>query len=191
MPRKLSAELQRLVDRQAILDCIYRYSRGLDRHDSELLASAFWEDAVDNHGDFVGYIPEFVEWGNAGHEAKFAAHTHHITCHAAEIAGDEAHCESYVIFVLRQKDGKTVNVGGGRYVDRLEKRRGEWRILLRRLIMDWRFTADGSVWGSNVFNYEHGRWDRQDASYDRPLKLRPKDQAKLDAKGPPPARKPA
>src|ERR1700748_3253450 len=121
-------ELQRLIDRQAIIDCIYRYSRGLDRHDSDLLASVFHEDAVDNHGNFVGYIPEFIKWGNAGHEAKYRAHMHNITTHSADIQGDVAHPESYVIFVLRSQDDKTVNVGGGRYIDRLEKRNGEWKI---------------------------------------------------------------
>jgi hypothetical protein len=31
-----SPEVQRLLDREAIWDCLYRYTRGLDRHDEEL-----------------------------------------------------------------------------------------------------------------------------------------------------------
>jgi SnoaL-like domain len=188
MSEKLAPELQYLLDRLAIQDCVYRYSRGLDRHDETILAGVFHPDAVDNHGDFVGYIPEFVSWGNALHEASYRGHTHNITCHTAEIDGDVAHAESYVIFVLRHKDGKTVNVGGGRYLDRFERRNGEWRIALRRLIMDWRFVADGSVWAANSGGYEHGRWDHEDASYQRPLELPAADREKLRAKSQAPSR---
>ena len=115
MPADPARDLQYLLDRQAILDCVYRYSRGLDRHDVDILSDAYHPDAVDHHGRFVGYIPEFVQWGNALHDADFLAHTHNITTHNCEIDGDEAHTESYVIFVLRRKDERTVLVGGGRY----------------------------------------------------------------------------
>ena len=33
--------LQYLLDRQAIADCVNRYARGLDRHDDEMVASAY------------------------------------------------------------------------------------------------------------------------------------------------------
>ena len=52
--QRLAAEVRELRDRQDILDCLTRYSRGLDRHDSELLASVYHGDAVDHHGEFVG-----------------------------------------------------------------------------------------------------------------------------------------
>ena len=185
MAAEPARDLQYLLDRQAILDCVYQYSRGLDRHDVDILSDAYHPDAVDHHGRFVGYIPEFVQWGNALHEADFLAHTHNITTHNCEIDGDEAHTESYVIFVLRRKDERTVLVGGGRYLDRLEKRDGDWRIALRRLIVDWRFQADGTAWGT-VPRYEEGRWDREDRAYQRPLQLRPEDEAKLAAKAKPP-----
>jgi ketosteroid isomerase-like protein len=162
--------LDYLLDRRAIQDCTIRYSHGLDRHDEALLASVFHPGAVDNRGNFVGYIPEFVAWGNSVHEQMAFAHTHNITCHFADISGDEAHTESYVIFCLRLKDGKTVQVGGGRYLDRLEKRRGEWRIIPRRLIMDWRFFADGTLFATDD-GYFHGTWDRSDISYQRPLAI--------------------
>lgn len=34
--------------------------------------------------------------------------------------------------------------------------------------------------------YEEGRWNRDDRSYQRPLQLRPEDEAKLAAKAKPP-----
>ena len=43
-----------LLDRQDILDCLTRFSRGMDRFDRELLLSAFHPNAVIAVGDFVG-----------------------------------------------------------------------------------------------------------------------------------------
>lgn len=178
----LRARLQALEDREAIRDCVTRVSRGLDRHDRDIVRSAFHDDAVINISDFVGRLSEFLEWSRAGHEALYGGHTHNITCHSVEIDGDTAHAESYVVMVLRHKDGTTVTVAGGRYIDRLERRAGEWRIALRRLAPDWRFTADGSVWTPGRAGIPYGTWDRDDISYQRPLALPPELQAKLAAK---------
>src|SRR5215470_12069157 len=122
MTADTARDLQYLLDRQEILDCVYQYSRGLDRHDVEVLSDAYHPDAIDHHGGFVGYIPEFVQWGNALHEADYLAHTHNITTHNCEIDGDTAHAESYVMDTLLAPDTATVTVMGGRYVDRLERR---------------------------------------------------------------------
>lgn len=164
----ISATTQYLLDRQEIRDCIDRYSRGLDRHDDELLASAFHPEAIDNHGHWIGRKDEFVQWANHEVHDPLLAHNHHITTHLAEIDGAVAHVESYVIFVLRHSDKKTVRVGGGRYIDRFEKRDGEWRIAIRQLVLDWRFVADGILFNTDD-HYFHGTWDKTDISYERPL----------------------
>jgi hypothetical protein len=178
---KLAPQLQTLIDRQAILDCVTRAARGLDRHDPEILRSAYHDDAIVNIGPFVGRTGEFVAWSSAGHGELYRGHTHNITCHTAEIEGDTAHAESYVLMVLRHKDGQRVTVAGGRYIDRLERRDGEWRISLRRLAPDWRFTADGSVWSADRPGIPYGTWDRSDISYQRPLTLPPEIAAQLAA----------
>jgi hypothetical protein len=174
------AKLQYLIDRLEISDCIHRYARALDRHDDELLTSVFHEDALDNHGPWAGGRTPFVEWANHECHQHLHAHAHNITTQACEIDGDTAHTESYVQFVHRERDGLTVNVGGGRYIDRLEKRDGEWRIVIRRLIMDYRFVADGSVFGDDD-GYVKGTWDRGDVSYERPLEMPPDVLARIAA----------
>ena len=167
-------KLQELLDRQEILDCIYRYTRGLDRHDDEILRSCFHEDAYDNHGRWTGTRDEFVQWANHECHSELNAHLHNITSHSCEINGDEAHTESYVQFVHRVKDNVTVNVGGGRYIDHFLKRDGEWKIFRRRLISDYRFTADGSMFmnkDGEQYGYTIGTWDKTDTSYERPVKI--------------------
>ena len=100
------------------------------------------------------------------------AHLHQITTHNCEIDGDVAHTESYCQWVHRLKDEETVTVGGGRYVDRLEKRDGEWRIVVRRLVLDFFYEAKGSVFGTPAqLEYAKGTWDRSDISYERPLQM--------------------
>jgi hypothetical protein len=171
-----SPEVQRLLDLQAIRDCLNRYSRGLDRHDEEILASAFHEDAIDHHGDFIGPIEVFVPWANEQHEAEWAAHTHFIVNNNVELDGLTAHSEAYVLYVLRRKDGEKVDLGGGRYLDRFEKRDGEWRIAQRELVIDWFCQADGSAYGT-VSSYPTGAWDRSDPSYRRPFEFSPAAQS--------------
>ena len=140
----LSPELRNMLDRQAILDCIHRYARGLDRHDDELVASAYHPDALDHHGDFTGRPDEFIPWANELHESEWVAHQHFITNHTVEIDGDVAHAESYVIGALRRKDVMVVDLAGGRYIDRLERRDGEWRIAAREVVIEWVFEGDGT-----------------------------------------------
>jgi hypothetical protein len=178
MPELDAKKVQYWIDRSEIRDVVNRYARGLDRHDDAVLESVFHPDAVDHHGPWVGPRDEFVRWANHECHNAFGAHTHNMTSHNCEIDGDTAHTETYVIFVLRERATNNVRVGGGRYMDRLEKRNGEWRIVVRRLIMDWRFIADGSVW-QKPDSYEHGTWDKSDASYDRPLNLRAADLARM------------
>ena len=55
-----AGEIQHLIDRQAILDCLTRYGRGVDRFDRELVLSAYHPDAIDDHGAFVGTREEFI-----------------------------------------------------------------------------------------------------------------------------------
>jgi hypothetical protein len=165
-------KLQYLLDRLEIQDVVNRYARGLDRHDDDILRSVFHEDAVDNHGPWVGPREAFVAWANGPCHAHTNAHMHQITTHNCEIDGDVAHTESYCQWVHRLKDEETVTVGGGRYVDRLEKRDGEWRIVVRRLILDYFYEAKGSVYGTEVQRiYQKGTWGKDDVSYERPLQI--------------------
>jgi ketosteroid isomerase-like protein len=163
--------LSALADRMAIFEIVNRYTRAIDRHDEEMIASVFHPDAIDNHGDFLGTIEEYIDWVNTGHSQTAEAHMHNVTSQTCEIDGDTAHAETYVIVVLRGPDGDPVRISGGRYLDRLEKRDGVWKIALRRVIMDWRGRLDGGPWLRSRRGYPGGTWDKTDLSYMRPLEL--------------------
>jgi hypothetical protein len=148
--RRMQQRLQRLEDRQAILDCVNRYCRGLDRHDKDLL--------------ITDWIMKFFDDNRSYHQ-------HCITTHGCEIDGDTAHAESYVVFASVEKDGKTVRLGGGRYIDRLERRNDEWRIAIRQATIEWRCGPESTHVSPAADQYPEGTWDKSDLSYLRPLTL--------------------
>src|SRR5215217_5471913 len=125
---KIQRDVAYLMDRTAILDCINRHARGCDRHDVDLIDSAYHDDGVDEHGIATNLGPEYGEWANKTHAETSIVHTHNITTHSCEIDGDTAHAESYVIVVLIGRDGRNAQFISGRYIDRLERRNGHWRI---------------------------------------------------------------
>jgi hypothetical protein len=168
----LRRDVQYLKDRTAILDCVQRHSRGCDRHDADLITSAYFPDAVDEHGEASNSGVEYGAWANEAHATTSLAHTHNITTHSCEIDGDEAHAESYVIVVLLGTDERTAQFISGRYLDRLERQDGEWRIALRRSTVELMFIADASVLQSKFFKskgYIRGTRGADDLSYTRPL----------------------
>lgn len=170
----LRREVRYLMDRTEILDCISRHARGCDRHDIDLITSAYHGDGVDEHGHAVNTGPQYGEWANATHAETSRVHTHNITTHACEIDGDTAHADSYVIVVLIGSDGKTAQFITGRYIDRLERREAQWRIAVRRSTVEGMFVADARVLQSSFFTdkgYLVGTRDRSDLSYDRPLAI--------------------
>ncbi len=131
-----SARLDTLLERQDILDCLVRFSRGMDRFDRELVLSCFHPDATISAGDFVGGPSQLYDWASALHEAGQAATQHDLLNHTCEIDGDTAHCETYYLFVGRNRDDSNW-LAGGRYIDRLERRAGQWRIALRCNAVEW------------------------------------------------------
>ncbi|WP_329407983.1 nuclear transport factor 2 family protein [Nocardia vinacea] len=170
----LGRRVRYLEDRAEILDCIARHARGCDRHDSELITSAYHPDAVDEHGNATNTGADYAQWANTAHAASSRVHTHNITTHTCDIDGDTAHCESYSIVVLLGTDRRTAQFISGRYLDRLERRDGHWRIALRRSTVEVMFTADASVLNSNFFTdqgYQKGTRNTDDLSYRRPLLL--------------------
>ncbi len=171
---EVQSRLQYLEDRAAILDCIARHARGCDRHDTALLAGAYHDDGVDEHGAAVIAGTDYPLWANTAHSATSLAHLHNVTTHTCEIDGDTAHTESYIIVTMLAADGKTATVMCGRYLDRLERRGGQWRIAVRRSTVEVAFTADASLVQSPFFRnqgYLVGTRDHSDLSYARPLEV--------------------
>ena len=160
------ARLQELFDRQDIAKLTNRLARGLDRHDEALVESVFWPDGQINLGPFSGPPSEFAPWASEAHAKSTLLHQHHITTQNIDIDGDTAHVETYVIVMSRNAE-KVQAISGARYIDRAERRDGEWRLALRVFVGEMRLTGECLAAADFI-----GRWDREDISYQRPLPRR-------------------
>ena len=190
---QLREQLTDLRDRQAIVDTLQRYIRGIDRHDKELVRSTFWPEARINLGTPNGR-EEYVDREEAA-LAAYAQHQHHVTGQTIDIEGNTAHVESYVWFIAVPRDtgkdtpGPSVTpgrslvsgdtqLGSGRYIERWEKRNDEWKILVREYAHDVNaFAKTDDYCGKRACLT---RWDKQDLSYARPLEpLTPEQRSAL------------
>ena len=168
----LRRSVQHIRDRQEILDVIVRESRGRDRHDEALTASCYWPEGADEHGPVPLPATEYPAKANRGHAAMFAMNQHNLANHSCEIDGDTAYCETYVIGTLLSHDGLTCTMAAGRYMDQMERRDGEWRILWRRSTVEAAMQGDASwLQTPAVKGFLKGRRDRDDLSYDRPVEV--------------------
>ncbi|MFZ2175424.1 MAG: nuclear transport factor 2 family protein, partial [Rhodococcus sp. (in: high G+C Gram-positive bacteria)] len=87
-------------------------------------------------GPFVGGPTELYDWSIPMHEQGQIATHHNLLNHTCDIDGDTAHTETYYLFVGRNRDDSNW-IAGGRYIDRLERRDGQWKIALRTTAIEW------------------------------------------------------
>jgi hypothetical protein len=172
MTPELIAFVKQQKDRQDIWQALLDYTRGVDRHDRSLMERAYHGDSWDDHGMASGTGAEFCDWAIGFHAQIQTAHQHYITNHTVELDGDVAHAETYYIFWGENREGPPT-LAFGRYLDRLERRDGRWAIAYRRCIIE----KSGHFLDAEIPEELKGmitptgpvRWDRQDASYVRPL----------------------
>ena len=148
-----AADLREMIARQKIADVLARYARGIDRCDLDTLLGVFWPEAKADYGSGEQLA---AAWCKATLEAlKGMLRTQHaISNQLVEIDGDEARAETYcqAYHELESPAGRREMVVGGRYLDRLERRNGEWRIAQRTYVMDWnRNTPSTSLWDEGMY----------------------------------------
>ena len=135
-----AAALQRLLDREAIRDCIYRYCRGIDRADEAALRSSYWPDAWDNHGAYAGPVDGFVAMARQVWASQ-ARNVHTVGNILITFRSDRlAEVESYFLALQRGPgaDGVIRQVLlAGRYCDLFERRGDQWRVARRMVAYDW------------------------------------------------------
>ncbi|MBI1200047.1 MAG: hypothetical protein GC203_19485 [Phenylobacterium sp.] len=187
----VQARLQALEDRQKIADLIADYCRGVDRGDDALLRSTYWPDAVDDHGAGDSPAMAFCDRVLPILRDSCLSTMHLVANSRVELAGDQAFGETYVIAYHVLTSARVLDTfmgaeaaqavreafpqaaaGGGpfdynagaRFLDRFERRGGEWRFAHRRVVFDWAEAQPGSVAFTHI-NRTRGRKDGADPSY--------------------------
>ena len=158
-----------LWEERQIMDVLHRYSRGFDRRDIAMAKGVYWPDALDDHPGFCGLAHPMCDYFDAYHAERWSSWQHHITNTRIELEGNTAHAESYCFMVATKLDTLDVVVVGGRYLRRLEKRDGEWRIAAAVLTADW--SLDPDLTREMRDTGARATRDRSDVSYARPLEV--------------------
>ena len=129
----LTPTIDQLLAIEACREAARRYSYGVDRLDAVVMKSAYWPDATDDHGVFVGNAWQFCDRVVATHD-RWTWTMHTIFNHRVEVDPDAAHARGEVYNVTylfsEPEDGgaRRLATWYGRYLDTYERRDNEWRI---------------------------------------------------------------
>ncbi|MFL9965056.1 nuclear transport factor 2 family protein [Paraburkholderia sediminicola] len=164
----MDSRLQQFLDEAEIKRVHIRYCRGIDRMDWDLVRSCYHPDAIDRHGAYNGGVEGFIKWA-AELLPNFECTQHFTGNQYVQVDGDVAYAEHYAQALHRTKpvDGEmaadwVVNV---RYVDRMERRHGQWRIADRVVVLDSQRSDPVPAESAPLENSNVGRRDRDDPSY--------------------------
>ncbi len=129
-----------LEEKQAITEVLYRYARAVDRQDFTAVADCYFPDANDNHGGYNGNVDGLIEDMMVRHRTIDSSQ-HFVTNVLIDLGVDVADVESYCLCYLRRDkepgaESQLVQTIRCRYVDRFEKRDGQWRIADRIVVFD-------------------------------------------------------
>ena len=139
-------DLARLLDREYIRDCLARLARGEDRCDAELIAAAYWPDAIVDLGPFKGTVEDYLGWVMSG-SPEISATQHFLGQSVIDLSGDTAVVETNVLAYHRANTthGPCDYVIGGHYLDSMDNVGGDWRIAWRSMVYDWSQTLGDAV----------------------------------------------
>lgn len=158
----LEQKIQILMDERDIRNIIHRECRSKTRADADLMRSCYWEDAVDHHPpffdakveDWVDAMPDGIK--GVGPTVQYIAQQILIDLDG-DVARVETHVQSNKVFHQRSRDGhQIVRISGMRMLDRMERRRGEWRIAERWFVVEWGFFVEQPVLQEAISSYNVG-----------------------------------
>ena len=126
-----------LADRLAIQEILHLHSRGIDRLDPASIEAAYWPDAEVAYGAFNGRAHDFAAMVVGALQAAYELTQHRVSNSIVALAGDRAKSESYVAAYHLLRGAEREMFFSGRYLDRHEKREGRWKMVHRRVVIDW------------------------------------------------------
>jgi hypothetical protein len=143
LTESLVAALHDTISRDAIREVLALYCRAVDRCDAELLRACYWAEAREDRGYFSGERDTFIEWV-IPQLAQLEASHHQIGSPSIALRGDRADVETYWVGYKKPKPaaGMRDQITGGRYLDEMERRDGQWRIIRRIGVADWLTTSE-------------------------------------------------
>lgn len=136
----MDPRLQEMLDHHEIRKALALYCHACDRGDAALMASVYaGEDSFDDHGLVQASGPEYAEKMSANIAERTDAVWHVLGQSMIVVDGDTAGVETFFLGYMRLKpvDGVSkLNQLAGRFVDRMVKIDGQWKIKHRTCVRD-------------------------------------------------------
>jgi hypothetical protein len=149
---------------------LYRYCRGIDRIDLDLVRSCYHPDAVDDHGAFKGDVEAFVAWiGRL--LPRYGVTTHQLFQTLVErhpSRDDVVRTETYGVAEHQTPGGPAeLNLTiAFRYLDTFEDRGDGWKIADRLCTTEWvRANDPAGIFPVDERFLRGSRGDRTDPVY--------------------------
>jgi hypothetical protein len=138
----MDSRLQDVIDHHEIRQLLATYCHGCDRGDEVEMAGTYASDSWDDHGsrkmEGRRFSIETVE-----ESLRTTSLVSHLLGQSLiRVDGDNAGAETYFIATLLYpaeggEGGETIGQLGGRYVDKLVREDGKWRIKDRVCVREW------------------------------------------------------
>lgn len=135
----LAERLQLLEDKEAVRAQLAAIARGTDRYDGALLESAIHGDAVLDMGGKAPMSGSAFAAALKPPAEPRPGRMHIISNERIDVDGDVAHSETYVVSCqdVLVEDVRKTRIRAGRYLDRFERRQGEWKLAARCFVDEW------------------------------------------------------
>jgi hypothetical protein len=163
--QELKKQVQALCDKESIREKLMVYGRICDRCDIELAKEVFAEDSICEYGPyFEGTGYELCQWLIDAH-GMFSATTHQMTNMLINLDGDRASSETShvgVVYNDSNSDNVEASLSFSRYLDKWERRDGDWLIVSRKVLSDIAYVSAAVYAKANYGEYSR---DKNDLSY--------------------------
>ena len=140
----IDARLGHMLDHHEIREALTAYCHACDRADEAMMAACYTgDDSFDDHGLVRAPGPEYARLMTANIVERTDAVWHVLGQSAIKVDGDSAAAETFFLGLMRLKpqDGiSRLNQLAGRFVDRLERIDGQWKIKHRTCVRDTSIT---------------------------------------------------
>jgi hypothetical protein len=139
--------LDELLAKQSLHELMAAYCRAVDRADEKALRDLFHPEAIVEGGVVNGAAAAFASGVASWLRSNAPVAFHTITNEYFEVSGDHAIGECYVLAIntTRGDAGDTDTITAGRYLDRFERRGGQWKFIEHTFVMDSNINQPGSA----------------------------------------------
>jgi hypothetical protein len=163
----MDPRLHEMLDHYEILKLLAEYCHGCDRADVDLMASVYTgDDSFDDHGYVSAPGPEYCRVMTDRIVERTEAISHILGQSLIRVDGDTAVAETFFLGLFRLLPGADgiprLNQLAGRFIDRLERIDGKWKIRHRTAVRDTSITLKVDEDHYAAYGMKAGRRDGND-----------------------------